>query len=244
MERFVDRAVVLSTVDYGEADRLVTLLTREHGKLSAFAAGARKSKRRFAGALEPGTLLKAQLVERRGSTVRLDGVDVERTFHHVREDLVLISRMMYCLELCRELTRDREPHAQLFDALEAYLGRLEQKQAGPTSLIAFELDALAQAGLMPRFDACALCDGAVGPEAAFDPGHGGAVCGNCRGRVHGGSPLPAELAQALVGLQAGVRQPMPADQRRRARGLLNVFIAHQLGRRLKSVDFLEQIGLD
>ncbi len=244
MERFVDRAVVLSTVDYGEADRLVTLLTRDHGKLSAFAAGARKSKRRFAGALEPGTLLKAQLVERRGSTVRLDGVDVEKTFHGLRDDLTLISRAMYCLELCRELMRDREPHAQMFDALEEYLGRLEQKQAGPTSLIAFELDALAQAGLMPRFDCCAICGGGVGENAAFDPDHGGAVCGNCRGRVHGGSPLPEELARSLYGLQSGIRQPMPADQRRRARGMLNVFIAHQLGRKLKSVDFLEQLGLD
>ena len=51
MERYVDEALVLSTVDYGESDRLVTLLTREHGKLTAFAAGARKSKRLFAGAL-------------------------------------------------------------------------------------------------------------------------------------------------------------------------------------------------
>ena len=178
------------------------------------------------------------------STVRLDGVDVEKTFHGVRDDLTLISRAMYCLELCRELMRDREPHAQMFDALEEYLGRLEQKQAGPTSLIAFELDALAQAGLMPRFDCCAICGGGVGDNAAFDPDHGGAVCGNCRGRVHGGSPLPGELARSLAGLQSGLRQPMPADQRRRARGLLNVFIAHQLGRKLKSVDFLEQLGVD
>ena len=52
MDRFSDEALVLSTVDFGEADRIVTLFTRGHGRLSAFAAGARKSKRRFAGALE------------------------------------------------------------------------------------------------------------------------------------------------------------------------------------------------
>jgi DNA repair protein RecO (recombination protein O) len=244
MERFVARAVVLSTVDFGDADRVVSLFTRERGKLSAFAAGARKSKRRFAGALEPGTLLAAQLVERRGSTVRLDGVDVVRTFHGVRGDLALISRALYCLELCRELLREQQPHEELFDALEAYLGQLEARRAGPTSLIAFELSALACAGYMPRFDACAVCGGQVGEQASFDADHGGAVCLGCRARVHAGSPLPGPLAGALCALQAGGRTPMPPEQRRAARALLNLFIAHQLGRKLKSVDFLEQVGVD
>ena len=57
MERFAEEAVVLASVDYGEADRVVTLFTRGRGRLTAFAAGARKSKRRFAGALELGTHL-------------------------------------------------------------------------------------------------------------------------------------------------------------------------------------------
>ena len=72
--QIVDEALVLSTVDYGEADRIVTLFTKDRGRLSAFAAGARTSKRRFAGALEAGTHLRARLVERRGDVYRLDGV--------------------------------------------------------------------------------------------------------------------------------------------------------------------------
>ncbi|MBL9039687.1 MAG: DNA repair protein RecO, partial [Archangium sp.] len=99
MERYADDAIVLSSVDFGEADRIVTLLTRGHGRLSAFAAGARKSKRRFAGALEAGTLLRVQLVETRGDTSRLDAADVQQSFFHLREDLSLIARAMYCLEL-------------------------------------------------------------------------------------------------------------------------------------------------
>lgn len=244
MERFTDRGLVLSTVDYGDADRLVTLFTRDHGKLTAFAAGARKSKRRFAGALEPATLLKAQLVERHGSTVRLDSVDIERSFHGLRSDLLLISRALYCLELSRELVRDHEAHPQFFDALLEYLARLDAKQAGPTSLIAFELEALAHAGLMPRFDRCSICGGEVGEGALFDPSHGGVVCQPCRGRVYTGVPIAGALAQALAAIQGGGRTPMPADQRARARELLNLFIAHQLGRTLKSVDFLAQLGLD
>ncbi len=244
MERMALRAVVLSSVDYGEADRLVTLFTKDRGKLTAFAAGARKSKRRFAGAMDPGTLSRAQLVERRGTTWRLDALDVEDTFHALREDLGLISRALYCLELCRELLREGEPHPELFDALVDYLGGLSRKERGPTSLIAFELAALSQAGLQPRFDACAVCGGALGERALFDPSHGGAVCLLCQGRTRGAVGLEGALASALWGLQQGARTPMPAAQRQRARELLNLFIEHQLGRKLRSVAFMTQVGLD
>jgi DNA repair protein RecO (recombination protein O) len=244
MERFTDEALVLSCVDYGEADRLVTLLTKAHGRLTAFAAGARKSKRRFAGALEAGTWLEARLVERRGDTFRLDGVDVLRSFHRLREELPRIARALYCLELCRELTRDQEPHEALFGALKDYLALLDERQAGPTSLLKFELDALQHTGFMPRFAPCARCGGAVGQRPRFDPEHGGVVCEACSARVPRGVPVRADVVDALARLQAGERTPLPPSIRAQARQLLNVYIAHHLGRRLKSVDFMEQVGTD
>ena len=244
MERYADDALVLGTLDYGEADRVVTLLTREHGKLTAFAAGARKSKRRFAGALEPYMRLRVQLVETRGSTVRLDSADIEAGYYRARADLPLIARALYAVELCRELTRDHEPHPELFDLLEGYLRQLDAQEAGPTSLLAFELSALAHAGLMPRFDACALCGRALGERPRFDPSHGGGVCEACTGRVRDSLGVEAELLSGLRALQEGRREPLPPKLRARARWLLNVFIEHHLGRRLKSVDFMSQVGLD
>lgn len=244
MERYVDEALVLSTVDYGESDRLVTLLTRDHGKLTAFAAGARKSKKRFAGCLEPFMRLRVQLVETRGSTVRLDSADIVGGFYTARGELELIARALYAVELCRELTRDHEPHPELFELLEEYLGRLDAREAGPTSLLAFELFALAHAGLMPRFDACSLCGGLPGERPRFDQAHGGAVCEPCGGRARESVAVPAMLLAGLRALQEGQRTPLPPELRARARGLLNVFIAHHLGRRLKSVDFMAQVGLD
>lgn len=244
MDRFVDQALVLSAVDFGEADRIVTLFTRGHGRLSAFAAGARKSKRRFAGALEAGTHLNAQLVSTRGDTCRLDGVDVIKSFHKLREDLPRIARALYCLELCRELTRDHQPHEALFDALAHYLGLLDEARAGPTSVIKFELDALQYTGFMPHFAPCALCGGVTGDRPRFDPEHGGVVCFSCSARVPRGIPVRPEVVDALARLQAGERKPLPAELRARSRELLNLFIAHHLGRKLKSVDFMEQVGTD
>lgn len=243
MERFTELALVLSSVDYGEADRLVTLFTLGRGKLTAFAASARKSKRRFAGALDPFMLLKAQLVERRGTTFRLDSVDIERGFYAVREDLPRIARALYCVELCRELVREQEPDEALFQTVVGYLDALEQNAAGPTSLIALELSVLGQAGLMPRFDTCVLCGGELGERVVFDAAHGGVVCQSCAARASGPA-VPAALARALAAIQRGERLPLSADDRRTARELLNGFIAHHLGKRLKSVDFMRQVGVD
>jgi DNA repair protein RecO (recombination protein O) len=244
VERFVEEAVVLASLDYGDADRVVTLFTKGRGRLTAFAAGARKSKKRFAGALELGTHLKAQLVERRGDTCRLDGVDIVASFFNLREDLPRISRALYCLELCRELTRDHEPHVPLFDCLVAYLTELDARRAGPTSLLKFELDALRLTGFMPRFSPCAICGGPTGPRPRFDPDAGGVTCEGCAHRVPQGLPVTAEVVDALARLQAGERTPLPAETRARCRELLNVFIAHHVGRKLKSVDFMHQVGTD
>jgi DNA repair protein RecO (recombination protein O) len=243
VERWEDEALVLGTLDYGDADRLVTLLTRGRGKLTAFAAGARKSRRRFAGALEPGTLLRARLVERHGSTVRLDAVEVVQAFPRIRDELPRIARALYALELCRELLRDDEPAPELLSLAVEWLGRLDAGEAGPTSVLAFELQALALAGLMPRFDACALCGRPPGETPRFDVDHGGAVCAGCAPRATGPRVDPAVL-EGLAAIQAGARQPLPAALRAEARGLLARFIEAQLGRRLKSVDFLRSVGVD
>jgi DNA repair protein RecO (recombination protein O) len=243
MERWEDEALVLGTLDYGDADRLVTLFTRTRGKLTAFAAGARKSRRRFAGALEPGTVLRARLVERHGSTVRLDAVEVVHAFPRIREELPRIARALYALELCRELLRDEEPAPELLGLAVDWLDRLDRGEAGPTSVLAFELQALALAGLMPRFDACTLCGGPPGPEPRFDVEHGGAVCPACSARASGPRVAP-EVLEGLAALQRGARQPLPPGLRAEARALLARFIEAQLGRRLKSVDFLRSVGVD
>jgi DNA repair protein RecO (recombination protein O) len=221
--------VVLRTVDYGESDRVVTLLTAERGKLAAFARGARASRRRFGGALEPFGLVRAEARERRGADlVWLESVSVERAHGGIRGELGRIACAGYACELSRELVRDHEPHPELLALLVAYLGRLDAGPARQAALRAFELGALEAAGLMPRLDACARCGGAldaagaalVAREAAatpsespaparalrhaFDPAHGGTLCLGCGPSANPAAPRlgPATVAAALR-LQAG-----------------------------------------
>ncbi|HEY6002097.1 MAG TPA: DNA repair protein RecO, partial [Anaeromyxobacter sp.] len=151
-------AIVLRTVNTGEADRVVTLLTRERGKVAAFARGARASRRRFGGSLEPFTLVSAEVRERPASDLLgLESVTPLEAFGGIRGDLARIACAGYAAELSRELLRDHEPHEDLFDLLAAYLAALDRAPARPAALRAFELGALRAAGLAPRLDACARC---------------------------------------------------------------------------------------
>jgi DNA repair protein RecO (recombination protein O) len=249
--RFKLAAVVLRTVDYGEADRVVTLLSRERGKLVAFARGARASKRRFGGGLEPFTLVTAELAERGGgdAMARLDSVSVERSFHHVRADLARIGCAAYAAELARELVRDHEPHARLFDLLVEYLGRLDAAPAGPAELRIFELGALEAAGFQPRLDGCARCgDEAGGGDggAAFSPVDGGLLCRRCEAGAVGTTRLAGAAVAALRRFQrsgfAAAGEAISPAVGRQLREALGRFVEQLLGHRLQARRFLDEVA--
>ncbi len=97
---------------------------------------------------------------------------------------------------------------------------------------------------MPRFAPCAICGGPTGERPRFDPDAGGVACEGCAPRVPHALPV-ARGGGGGAGAAAGGRaHPAGAGGARQGRELLNVFIAHHLGRRLKSVDFMDQVGTD
>ncbi|HYG67020.1 MAG TPA: DNA repair protein RecO [Anaeromyxobacteraceae bacterium] len=247
MNRVKLTAIVLRAVDYGESDRVITLFSRERGKVSAFARGARASRRRFGGALEPFTLVTAEARERSGSDLLgLDAVTPVRAFGGIRGDLARIACAGYAVELARELVREHEPHDELFRLLETYLGELDAAPARPWGLRAFEMGALGAAGFLPRVDACARCGADLPPGDAlrFDPPKGGVLCDRCAAfAAPGWLGLSGDTRAALLGLQAapGAGDPV-VGQAREAREALTRFIEHVLGRPLPSRKFLDEIG--
>jgi DNA repair protein RecO (recombination protein O) len=238
------RAVVLRTVDYGERDRVVTLFSRERGKLSAFARGARSSRRRFGGVLEPFTLLSAELTERGGDLWGLEDAGVERGFGNLRGDLARIACASYAVELARELVRDAEPHEDLFDGLVAYLTLLDEGPARPWDLRRFELDALRAAGLQPALDGCARCGLPAGDgPARFDPLQGGVLCAACASTGGAGArPITAEVLDALRRLQRGEGVEAGGVEGGEARAILGACIEIHIGKRLQSRRFLDEVG--
>lgn len=246
MNRLKLTGIVLRAVDYGESDRVVALLTRERGKVSAFARGARASRRRFGGALEPFTLVSAEVRERAGSDLLgLDSVTPLRAFGHIRGDLARIACAGYAAELARELVRDHEPHDGLFELLEGYLAALDAAPARPWELRGFELGALGAAGFLPRLDACARCGGPLPGDAAvsFDPPQGGALCPTCAPFAAPGShSISAGTRAALLRLQVSPGDDGAGGDGREARDALTRFVEYVLGRPLASRRFLDEIG--
>lgn len=242
-------AIVLGVIDYGDSDRVVTLLTRERGKLPAFAAGARKSKRRFAGALEPFTRLGVRLSEGKGELFFLSSCEVLSAHAGLREDLARIGHAGYAAELSRELCREREPHPELFDLLAGYLAGLCDRPARSEDLLAFELGALRHAGFSPRFSTCAMCGAGVAGDAVFDPSHGGVLCPTCapfaqHGSVRASSPALAAALALHASDPFGLADSSDPRALGQARALVRTFTRHVIGKRLRALDFLEQVGVD
>lgn len=241
-----DVALLLRAVDYGEADRVVTFFTRGLGKVTAFARAARKSQKRFGGALEPFHRLAIRYRDRRGELVSLVSASVERARPGIPADLDRIARAAYVTELVAEATRERAPHPELFDLLDAGLEVLSSVELrGATAggwLAAFELKLLALAGYRPDLAACADCGDAGAGRYRFVPDRGVLCCMRCAGghgiAVSAGTVrlLEASLEHALDRLERFAFSPSQVDEARR---LLGPFIRVQLGKELKSARFLD-----
>ena len=168
MALYRDRGVVLRTYRLGEADRIVVLLTRGHGKVRAVAKGVRRTKSRFGARLEPPSHVELLLYEGRGE---LDVVSQAESVDHLRplrEDLDRLSRAMAVLEAADQLALEREPNPRLYEMLVGALRTLADTDA-PLVVAGFLLKALALEGFRPQVEhACLRCAG-----AARVLGHGG-----------------------------------------------------------------------
>ncbi|HJV66074.1 MAG TPA: DNA repair protein RecO [Geomonas sp.] len=144
-------AIVLRLTDYGEADRIVSLFTLEHGKLQGIARGAKKSRKRFGGALDPFAHLKIQLQQGNGLASLLSA-DIVGIFPGIRGDLAKIGTAAYACELVERLTPDEEASPRLFRLLYCYLERLDTAPLAPSDRRFFAVNLLKILGYQPELD--------------------------------------------------------------------------------------------
>jgi DNA repair protein RecO (recombination protein O) len=144
-------AIVLRLTDYGEADRIVSLFTLEHGKLSGIARGAKRSRKRFGGALEAFAHLKLQLHLGTG-LANLVSADILGIFPGVRAELTKIGFAAYACELVERLTPEEEPNPRLFRLLYCYLERLDIAPTSPSDRRFFAVNLLKILGYQPELE--------------------------------------------------------------------------------------------
>jgi DNA repair protein RecO (recombination protein O) len=199
--------VLLRSVDFGEADRILTLLTDRHGRVSVMARGARRSQKRFSGALEPFAILEATVALGAGEVGRLAEARMVRAFPRLLGSLEAMREAGRAFELVRAVAPQRAGEPRLLDAVEAMLGELDRDPGAYGPFARCALRVLSVIGLAPMLSACVSCGRAPEPgqAALFDPGRGGIVCRACGGgplRLSGRARSWMMLAQAEAGSPA------------------------------------------
>jgi DNA repair protein RecO (recombination protein O) len=173
-------AVVLRSMRYGEADRVLHLYTSDRGRLSAIAKGVRRARSRFGGRLEPFFRLHIELHEGRGELLTVTGAQTVAGHARLRADACALDAAARACDAVGRLFETSEPHPGVFHLLCRKLSLLDEQPAGATraAALAFRLKLLLAAGLAPQLGACASC-GEREHLGAFSGAAGGVVCGAC-----------------------------------------------------------------
>jgi DNA repair protein RecO (recombination protein O) len=178
---FTTEALVIGSMRYGEADRIVTLYTRDRGRLSAIAKGVRRVKSKTGGRLEPFSLVRASFHTGRGSLYTVAGVDTLRTFQGVRDRLFRMEEGARLLASVRRLFPGEEASVPAFNLLVrgiAQLAETSDQAAASNVVLATRLKLLVLLGYAPEMSQCSAC-GSEGPFCGFSPELGGVLCEAC-----------------------------------------------------------------
>lgn len=237
-----DDAVVLRVQKLGESDRIITMLTRRHGRVRAVAKGVRRTMSRFGARLEPFGHVDVQLAE--GRTLhqvnQVEGIDLlGRAF---LEDYPRYTAASAVVETAERLSpEEHEPSLRLFQLT---LGALRALGAGdrPAALVldAYLLRAMSYAGWAPALRECAVC-GSAGPHRAFSVPAGGSVCPDCR-PPGAANPAPSTLTlmSALSEGDWAGAEASPVSVQREASGLVAAHLQWHLERALRSLPLVDR----
>jgi DNA repair protein RecO (recombination protein O) len=241
--------IVLHRFSLGETDRVLTLFTRETGKVSAVAKGSRRPGSRFSGATELFTCARMLLAVGKSFDI-VSQCEISESFPGVRADLGLLARATYLCELTDRLTEDREPDPELFDLLLSALYLLQRKSDAPDAVThAFELRALEQRGYAPVLERCVKCDAPPGRgRLGFSPALGGVLCAEHRFAADDAIQIIAPTLQLLSTLARAEPEDIIAltpEPRAMAEAdrCLRRHIRYRTERELKSAEFLDILRL-
>ena len=172
---------VLRAQPLGEADKIVTFLTREEGKIRGVARSARKSRRRFGCSLEPWSRVSLTLFEKEGMELaRIDGCDLLESAYRLQEDLETAYLLAYLAEVADLFTRERQSEPHYFRLLGSVLAALKGGLPIQVAVRYFEVWTLRLHGLLPDLARCGACGSSLGKAGATFQGAGGQIlCSRC-----------------------------------------------------------------
>ncbi|MEO5852598.1 MAG: DNA repair protein RecO [Nocardioides sp.] len=242
MPLYRDEAIVLRTQKLGEADRIITLLTRQHGRVRAVARGVRKTSSRWGSRLEPFTHVDLMIAEGRTLDVVTQAETRTPFSSWLGDDYERYTAGTAMLETAERLaSEDKQPMLQQFLLLVGGLRAMAAREHGASQVLdSYLLRSLSVAGYAPSFDHCVRC-GDEGPHRWFNPSAGGVLCSDCR---LPGSASPSLATLGVLGaLLAGDWPVVTAAEPRQlkeASGLVAAYLAWHLERGLRSLEYVER----
>jgi DNA repair protein RecO (recombination protein O) len=248
--RYSTDAIVLSRFDYGEADRILTLITPNNGKLKAIAKGIRRPTSRIGGSLEPFAELNVLLA--RGRTFEVvTQVSVGHAWLNLRDSLESAATAWYLAELADRSLEERHGAESVYALLRRAYELLDAGMAPGRVARWYEMHLADELGVRPEVDRCVECDRVLEVTGHFRwvPLLGGVLCDRCPGPPHDRTGLGLE---ALKLLKAYQRQDVEAiaalrlapETEREVESALRDFIRHALEREARSLAFLDEIRLE
>lgn len=218
-------AVVLRSIRYGEADRILHLYSRDRGRIGAIAKGARKPKSRFGGRLEPFFRLDLVLHEGRGDLLTVTGVTTVDGYPRLRSSGPALSAGARACDAVLRLLDSTEPNQAAYNLLCRYLALLDDaevadKAAGLEVALSFRLKLALIAGFVPELASCARC-GEADHLVGFSGAAGGVVCTSCEaGSFELSEEAHAFMVEALAKplIEAPAAEPLALRQVERAVG--------------------------
>ena len=238
--------IILRHSEFGEADRLLTIYTREMGKVRTIAKGVRKARSRKAGHVEPFTRTQLQLARGRDLLI-ITQVEAIDTFSALREDLVLLGYASYIIELLDQSTYDEEENRSLYNLLSRTLTRLNRGDMPNLVTRYYELRLLDYIGFRPQLFTCTVCENEIEPEDQFfSARRGGVLCPRCGIHEPDTRSISMRALKYLRHFQRSsyteaARAPIPDQVYLEIENLMHYYLTHTLERSLKSPAFLRRV---
>ena len=239
-------AIVLRHSDWGEADRLLWLYTRQHGKLRALAKGVRKIRSRKAGHLEPFTRVALLLARGRDFYIVTQAETVD-PYLSLREDLKRLGYASYVVELLDRFTYDEDEHPGLYRLLTDTLARINTETDSVAAVHYYEIRLLDQLGYRPQLFRCLQCNSEIKPvDQYISFSQGGVLCPKCGSQAPEASPISVDTLKYLRHYQRSAypeaaRAHMSPELNYQFEHLMQHYFTYLLERNLNTPAFLRQI---
>ncbi len=238
--------IVLKVKDFGEADRILTVLSGSEGKFEALARGARRPRSRLVGVTQQFAQVNLLLFRGRNLDT-ISSAELVSAHSNLWADVVRMAYASYVAELVDKMTGERERNDRLYSLVVAAFDTLDSGALDPrVATLAFEIKFMAESGFLPQLGQCVLCGAPIEQAVWFGPEAGGVVCGRCRPTVRDAVAFPPaarETARLLLTLgydRAGVLKPRE-DTLDELEIAFRAYVDQRVERKLHSLDFIRDL---